>query len=604
MLHSGILPNHTKWARFFMNLEFIVIDEVHTYRGVFGSHMANVLRRLKRIAAHYGSSPGFICCSATIGNPAELASKVTEEKTLLVSGNGAPSGEKHLVFYNPPLVDRVQGLRRSSALEAGSLAFMLIKEKIKTIVFARSRIRVELIASYLKDSVRNIYTDNSRTRIESYRGGYLPSERRKIEQGLRSGEVTGVVSTNALELGIDIGSLDAAVLAGFPGSISSAWQQAGRAGRRNSVSLAVLVSSASPLDQFYVTHPEYFLATPPEAGFIDPDNIYILTDHVKCAAFELPFKEGESFGCDISSILAYLEEEGVLRKSAGSWYWSDRGYPSENISLRSAAAENIIIIDTTKGRYEPIGEMDYLSARELIFDNAVYMHRSCQYIVKKLDLAEKKCLVEETDVDYFTDSIVKTDIKVLETDNDKTSGLHRAVTADILLRSQVSKFKKLKFRTHENLGYGEIHLPEAEMHTRALALVFGKETTAYRGLSEVPDEGKALVLSQAAKLLKTVSSIYLLCDAADMGSAERVKDPHFKETVLYFYDNHPGGIGLAEAMAAIIPQVLEAALSVIETCPCEAGCPSCTGPADELPSTVPNPKAAVHAFLKIWLKGA
>ena len=334
MLHTGILPNHPKWIKVLSHLRYVVLDEMHTYRGVFGSHMTNVIRRLKRIAAFYGTSPVFICCSATIGNPHELARKILETDVTLIDENGSPAGERHFLLYNPPLVDAVQGIRRGVVLESQGIATKLLKAGVKTIVFARSRVRTELIAQYIRDSLKNFYTNNHGIRVESYRGGYLPNERREIEKGLRDGTIHGVVSTNALELGIDIGGLDASILAGFPGSIASSWQQAGRAGRRNTVSLSILVASSSALDQFIIRHPEYFFSRSPECGQIDPGNIYIQTDQLKCAVFELPFEDGEAFGEGATDILQYLAEQGVIRHAGGKWYWADRSYPAENVSLR------------------------------------------------------------------------------------------------------------------------------------------------------------------------------------------------------------------------------------------------------------------------------
>ncbi|MBI9096938.1 MAG: DEAD/DEAH box helicase, partial [Spirochaetaceae bacterium] len=419
MLHSGILPNHPKWIEFFKSLRFIVLDEVHTYRGVFGSHMTNLIRRIRRIAHFYGSDPQFICCSATIGNPGELVRQILEKETVLIDENGAPSGEKHMILYNPPLVDPVQGIRRGIVLESQRLALKLLKQGVKTIIFARSRIKTELICSYLNKSLANHYNQNFRIKVEPYRGGYLPRERRQIEKGLRDGTISGVVSTNALELGIDIGGLDASILAGYPGSIASAWQQAGRAGRSSKVSLAIIIASSSPVDQYLTQNPDYFFGSSPESGFVDPDNLYILIDHLKCAAFELPFRKGELFGGDIRELLDYLEENGVLRHTEDSWFWADRSYPSERISLRSGAEENVVIINKTKGKSEVIGEMDSHSARELIFEEAVYIHKGDQYNVLKLDLENHLCHVEESKVNYYTDSILKTDLKVLEVDDEE-----------------------------------------------------------------------------------------------------------------------------------------------------------------------------------------
>ncbi len=602
MLHAGILPNHPKWVKFLKNLHYVIIDEIHTYRGIFGSHMTNLLRRLKRIAAFYGSYPVFICCSATIGNPGELASMVLEQDVQLIDNNGAPSGERHLILYNPPLVDRVQGIRRGVVLESRKIALRLLKAGIKTIVFARSRVRTELISSYIKKSLRNVYTENDRIRIESYRGGYLPNERRMIERGLREGSIQGVVSTNALELGIDIGGLDAAVLAGFPGSISSSWQQAGRAGRRSDLSLAVLVASSAPLDQYMVGEPGYFFSRSPESGFVDPNNVYILMDHIKCALFELPFGPEFDFAPQCEDYLRVLEEGGVARYTGGRYYWSDRSYPAEEVSLRSAASDNIVIVNTTGGKHEVIGEMDRPSAKELIFKNAVYMHRSSQYVVGELDLENRRCYVEETEVNYYTDSIVKTDIKVLHENGRKETSVSNTANCDILVRSQVAKFKKIRFDTHENVGYGEIALPEEEMHTRALAVLFPPESSAGKALAPIPEELKAGTMARAGTVLKNVSPVFLLCDPRDMGISERLRDPHFGCPALYIYDRYPGGSGISEMFEEKIIEIISAAGKAVSNCPCESGCPSCIGPVDGREETGgENPKAAVSSLFTAWL---
>jgi DEAD/DEAH box helicase domain-containing protein len=602
MLHSGVLPNHAKWIHFFSDLRYVVVDEMHAYRGVFGSHVANVLRRLLRVAAFYGASPRFILCSATIGNPGELARNLIGREAVEVAGNGAPRGERVVVFYNPPLVDPVQGIRKSTATESESIAVKLLKAGVKTILFARSRLKVELIASYMAESLANPYNRDHGIKISPYRGGLLPSERRSIEKGLREGTIQGVVSTNALELGIDIGGLDASVVAGFPGAFASFWQQAGRAGRRGSVSLAILVASSAPLDQYILAHPEYFFERNPEKARIDPDNPYIFMDHLKCAAFELPFAEGDRFGeADSSSEnveegLSMLEEEGIVRRTGGKWYWSDQGYPSEKISLRSATADNVVIVDETGGGSRVIGEMDRPSAKELIFDNAVYIHLGRQYLVRKLDIANRTCHVAEKDVDYWTDAVVKTDIEVLTEDERFFLGPEderfflgpgegrtqlsaaECVLGDVLVRTQAEKYKKLRFHSHENIGFGEISLPAEEMQTRAVALLFTEGTRAGAALASWPNEAiRAAALAGAGRLLHDIAPAFLMCDPRDLGRAERVRDPHFGCAALYFFDRYPGGTGLAEGLARLLAPSVAAARERILACPCGGGCPSCVG---------------------------
>jgi DEAD/DEAH box helicase domain-containing protein len=598
MLHTGILPNHPKWIKALKHLRFVVIDEMHSYRGVFGSHMTSVIRRLKRIAAFYGAKPLFICCSATIGNPHELAKKILEQEVTLVDDNGSPSGERHFVLYNPPLVDRVQGIRRSVVLESQRIATRLLKAGVKTIVFARSRVRTELIATYIRDSLKSFYTDNHGITVQSYRGGYLPNERRAIEKGLRDGSIQGVVSTNALELGIDIGGLDASILAGFPGTISSSWQQAGRAGRRNAVSLSILVASSSPTDQFVIQHPEYFFSRSPENGYIDPGNIFIQTDQLKCAVFELPFLEGEAFGEGTPALLSDLSEKGVIRHAGSKWYWADRSYPAENVSLRTSTAENVVIVDTTKGRDEVIGEMDLPSAKLLVFDHAIYIHLGDQFVVKQLDLENRRCYVETADTDYWTDSIVKTDIKVLTEDEEKNAAGIRTVLGDLLVRTQATKFKKLKYHTNENVGYGDIALPADEMHTRSAVLLFDAGTRPGKSFGALSETEQGIVIQRLGVLLRTVAPVFLLCDPRDLGVSERVRDPHFGVPCLFVYDQYPGGIGLSEGFLRDLPRIARGAREVVERCPCASGCPSCIGAPDEL-GTI-NAKAAVQAFLAAW----
>jgi DEAD/DEAH box helicase domain-containing protein len=599
MLHTGILPNHPKWIKALKNLRYVVIDEMHSYRGVFGSHMTSVIRRLKRISAFYGSTPVFICCSATIGNPHELAQRILEQEVTLVDDNGAPSGERHFVLYNPPLVDRVQGIRRSVVLESQRIATRLLKMGVKTIVFARSRVRTELIATYIRDSLKSFYAENHGITVQSYRGGYLPNERRAIEKGLRDGTIQGVVSTNALELGIDIGGLDASIMAGFPGTIASSWQQAGRAGRRATVSLSILVASSSPTDQFVIQHPEYFFSRSPENGYIDPDNIFITTDQLKCAVFELPFAEGETFGKGSRDLLEYLCGEGVIRHTGGKWYWADRSYPAENVSLRTSTAENVVIVDTTKGRDEVIGEMDLVSAKLLVFDHAIYIHLGDQFVVTRLDLENRRCFVESTDTDYWTDSIVKTDIKVLAQDEEKAEAGVRTVLGDILVRTQATKFKKLKYHTNENVGYGDISLPPDEMHTRSTVLLFDPATPAGRLFDALGESAKGIVIQRLGVLLRTVAPVFLLCDPRDIGVAERVRDPHFEAPCLYVYDQYPGGIGLSEGFLRDLARIARGAKEVVERCPCEHGCPSCIGAPDAEQGSL-EAKPAVRTFLTAW----
>ncbi|MGE5592054.1 MAG: DEAD/DEAH box helicase [Bacillota bacterium] len=607
MLHTGILPHHTKWVKLFENLQYVVIDEVHHYRGVFGSHLANVIRRLRRLARFYGSDPVFICASATIANPQELASRLVGEDVLLIDDNGAPRGERHLILYNPPVVNPQLGIRRSSLLEAKRIASNLLKNQIQTIIFARSRLNVEVMLTYLQEATAG-HLDSRKVR--GYRGGYLPLERRSIEKGLRQGEILGVVSTNALELGVDIGQLDACVLVGYPGSVSSVWQQAGRAGRRQGTSAAVLVASSSPLDQYLITHPEYFLDLPPENGYINPDNLLILISHLKCAAFELPFEDGETFGVETTGeVLQFLEEEKVLRHTGGRWHWMADNFPAEEISLRSAADENFVIVDTSGAKPRVIGEMDRLAAMTMLHQDAIYLHGGQQYHVDLLDWHEKKAYVTPVDVDYYTDANLAVNLKVLDvikegevaprTAASRPSGAAAPAPAavsrqygEVMVTAMATIFKKIRLHTHENIGWGKIHLPEEQMHTAATWLSFPPDVVdAFATPSEL-ESG----LVGLGNVMSNLAPVVLLCDPKDIRPVTQVRSPFTDSPTIYLYDAYPGGIGLAEKLYDMQGDLLEAARELIASCGCEAGCPSCVGPANEVG---PSAKAAALRLLAV-----
>jgi DEAD/DEAH box helicase domain-containing protein len=570
MLHSAILPHHTKWVSLFENLKFVVIDELHTYRGVFGSHVANVIRRLKRICNYYGSNPVFICTSATIANPLELANNLTEEQMHLIDNNGAPSGTKHFLFYNPPVVNKPLNIRRSATLEVRKLAGELLRNKIQTIVFARSRVRVEIILTYLQELVKNQLGPKS---IMGYRGGYLPTERRKIEKGLRSGEIYGVVSTNALELGVDIGQLQVCIMTGYPGTISSAWQQAGRAGRRHGEALVIMVASSSPLDQYIIQNPDYFFNKSPETARINPDNLIILIDHMKCAAYELPFKAGEKFGnVDSEELLEYLTEERVLYRNGDKWYWMNDSFPAHNISLRSASQENIIIVDQTNiANVKVIGEMDRFSAMTLLHEEAIYLHQGTQFQVEKLDWDEKKAFVREVDVDYYTDANLAVQLKVLEVDKLIKLSDAEIGYGDVSVRAMATIFKKIKFETHENIGSGPIHLPEEELHTSAAWISLDKP------LAEMGHERLEQGLVGTAHALNHIAPLFVMADPQDIHVIPQVKADHNEKPTIFFYDRYPGGIGLSEKIHSGMSEVFAETEKMIKSCQCEAGCPSCIG---------------------------
>src|SRR6266852_4601836 len=473
MLHSGILPHHTKWVNLFQNLRYVVIDELHAYRGVFGSHVANVLRRLRRLCRHYGSAPQFIMASATIANPRELAERITGENVEEVAESGAPTGDKLFLCYNPPVVNPELGIRAPYLGEAARLATRFLREKIATIVFAQSRLSTEVLLTAIKTGVADKTGDAGIVR--GYRGGYLPTRRRAVEQGLRAGEVLGVVSTNALELGVDIGHLDVAVLAGYPGAIASLWQQAGRAGRRSGCSAAVFVATSAPLDQFMVTHPDYLFGMPPEHARVNPDNPFILVSHLKCAAFELPVGDDERFGdLDVRRFLVALEDEGVLHHTGRRWHWAAETYPADHTSLRTVTTDNFLVIDTTARdekqtkRRQIIAEVDWGSAFATIYPKAIYLVESDPYEVQELHFREdeeKVAYVKRVAVDYFTDAISAKGVWILQRLAEGPPATYLAEQGEVLVAEKVVGFKKIKMGTLENVGSGEVELPQQEMQT-------------------------------------------------------------------------------------------------------------------------------------------
>jgi DEAD/DEAH box helicase domain-containing protein len=615
MLHSAILPHHTKWFQLFEQVRVIVIDELHTYRGVFGSHVANVIRRLLRLCAHYGSNPIIVCSSATIGNPAELAAQLTGRSPRLIDRNGAPAGARHVLLVDPPLLDPATGARGSALTHAERWALPFIRAGRQTIVFGRARVAVEIILSRLREALREHL--GPRSRIRGYRGGYLPTERRAIERGLRDGEILGVVSTNALELGVDIGALDVAVLAGYPGSVAGTWQQLGRAGRRQDVSVGVLIASGSPVDQYVIHHPEFLLEGSPEEARLDPDNLHVLLAHLRCATFERPFEPGEVFGPGpVDDLLAFIGEEGHVRQSSdGRWYWSSENFPASEVSLRTAAPENVVIIDTTPDRPRVIGETDLFSAQVLVHTQAIYLHESVQYHVDKLDWGERKAYVRKVDVDYYTYANRAVTLKPLDVFASAAAPGGSRVHGEVMVASLVTLFKKLKFGTDENVGWGPIDLPELELQTTAYWLtaehaagirtdrgVAGSADSAHapeRALAEPARRRLALeaatgrgdpdptrwrkddldvALLGAGRGIQAVAAVLLMCDPRDLGLVTQVRSPHSEAPTIYLYEAVPGGVGLSERLWKRHDELVAGARALIEACACDAGCPACTGP--------------------------
>ncbi len=605
MLHTAVLPHHPKWASLFRNLRYIIVDELHTYRGVFGSHLCNVFRRLKRIAQFYGSSIQFFCASATIANPGELGRKLLEEDIETIQKNGAPRASKELLFYNPPLVNPELGLRRSAIGAARFITELFLKEKVQTLTFASSRVNVEVLLRYLQNSLNKI--PGERPAVRGYRGGYLPKTRREIERQLRDGELLGVVSTNALELGIDIGSLEASVLAGYPGSIASTWQQIGRAGRRKGRSASVLVARNLPLDQFIINHPDYFLGRSPEHAFIHPDNLQILVNHIKCAAFELPFSETEKFGGeDLREILDFLQEQGMVCKSGDSWHWSSEAYPADSVSLRNIADENFVVLNTEDGN-RAIAEVDFSSAPELIHDEAIYMCEGRQFHVDRLDYARRKAYVREVKADYYTEAITYSGLRILRSEAREKTRLTDSEHGEVHLVKKFPGYKKIRFYTTENLGYGKIALPVHELHSTSYWFSVPEDLLSSLALGRDEIVRGFLGIAYAMQYLAT---LLLMCDLSDLGRSvgDRSTEwfaqagreglgfysaagenetmtlatlPQFEPTV-FLYDNVPGGIGFSEQLYGHHTRLIRETLDLVSKCGCKLGCPSCVGPVDEV----------------------
>jgi len=608
MLHAGILPHHTKWQKLFTNLKYVVIDELHVYRGVFGSHFTNVIRRLKRICRFYGKEPVFICCSATVANPKEHAERLLERPVKLIEKSGAPTARRTFILYNPPIVNRELGIRQSAMTPARMMASELISNDIQTIVFTTSRLNVEVLTKYLKDHFKKEKPLDTNF-VTGYRGGYLPNLRRQIEGGLRNRDVMGVVSTNALELGIDIGDLESCIMVGYPGSIASTWQQAGRAGRRMGHSLAILIARSNPMDQFIVENPDYFFSRSPEHCRINPDNLLILLQHIKSAAFELPFETGERFGGEnLEELLGYLQDKGVLHRVDDRWHWTAESYPADEISLRSINPENVVVVDTTEtGAHKVIAEVDWDSAYTTVHDDAIYMVASQQYHVDKLDLERKTAYVHKVDVDYFTDAMTYTNVRVIDGFEKRKHGGVIIEHGEVQVVRKVVGYKKIKFYTSENLGYGDVTLPEKDMHTTSYWFTIPRDLLYKLNYlqSEIIDG-----LSGVAYCIQHFAVMLLMADLRDidrcigdksgewfvrhqMGArsitpfsgAEKegsVVGTDAFDPTLFIFDAYPGGVGFSDLLYRKHDDLLRASRSLILSCPCSTGCPSCVGPTLEV----------------------
>jgi len=628
MLHAGILPNHPRWRRVLQDLRYVVVDEMHSYRGVFGSHVANVLRRLQRLCEYYGSRPQFICSSATISNPGEHAERLVGRQVTLVGAedNGAPSGPKDYLFYNPPVINEELGIRKGVLSQARRIASPFVENKLQTICFTGSRLHTEVLSRYLRE--RHCKRAGSEMRVASYRGGYLPNLRRKIEKGLRDGEVSCVVSTNALELGIDIGRLDVAILAGYPGSVASAFQQAGRAGRSLRRSLVVLVARNTPLDQYVINNPDFLFSSPTEHARIDPDNLVVLVAHIKCALYELPFHREEQFGRErLSEILDFLTEAGVAHRRGDTWHWAEDSFPADGVSLRSSDPENVVIIDQSNG-HQVIAETDRISAQTTVHEGAIYLLEGKPYQVDRLDWEQQKAFVRALKVDHYTTAMSYSRVRVLETFEQQHNSGHERAHGEVHVASRTIGYKKIKLYTSENCGFGDVHLPDVEMHTTSLWLALdGKilRESGYRGLDVVDG------LLGLGKVMRSLAALHLMCDPSDLGMA--LADPEdswvaaldpggnrsvqalqpvpdepqgldaqlvLQRPTLFLHDAMPGGVGFAERLFQICDVLLSESAARIVACHCESGCPSCVGPLGE----VDEGARAAALDLGRWLVGA
>lgn len=627
MLSAAILPHHDKWANFFRSLKYIVVDELHTYRGVFGSHVANVMRRLQRVCEHYGTKPTFLSTSATIGNPRELAETLTDRPFTLVDQNGAPAAERYVCLLNPPIKDPQQMRRQSSLSAAGSIARNVLKKECGTIVFTRSRQSVEVLVNRLKQRLsKERGVGRLANRVASYRGGYLPDLRRSIERGLRDGSVLGVVSTNALELGIDIGSLDVCLLAGYPGTVASTWQQIGRAGRSGGTSVSVLIASDEPLDQFIIQHPEYFFEQTPEEARIDPENLRVVVEHLKCACYELPWKDGEAYGQlsadDTREVLQFLADEtGMVRLHGGRWSWCAESYPASEVNLRNIADENFVVIDITHPEPKVLAEVDFESAHTTIYPNAVYQVSGEPYRVERLDYDERRAYVRRSNDGYYTTAMHYASVAVLDTFGDRDVSPAKCSFGEVRVTDRFVGYKKIKFGTGENVGYGELNLPELDLHTMAYWLELPSDN--FPGLADNPERW-ARIVAGLGQVLKTAASLKLMCDPRDLevtiGSvtedrwltagfdglmlrdadgtthtwdgtapADGVEHesegtgavgPMLYDPTVFIYDKYPGGVGFGEGLYEEHRSFMALARQLVQGCECDGGCPSCVGPTE------------------------
>jgi len=570
MLHVGILPNHKSWSRLLRNLKYVVIDEAHVYRGVFGSHVANVMRRLRRLCASYGSNPQFICCSATIANPKEHVENLVRLPFDIISEDGSPHGGKSFIFWNPPLIDETGTGRHSSNSEGTFLFTELIRSNIRSLVFTRTRRLTELVYIYSREQLGNSLGQL----IKPYRAGYLPEDRRQIERELFSGHLLGVVATTALELGIDIGDLEATVLIGYPGSISSTWQQAGRSGRGINDSVSFLIAQDNPLDQYFMHHPESFFGKSFENALINAENTNILKPHLLCAAWEQPLTEDDAlfFGAAFDRAASELEGEGKLRKSGGWWYLSPRiSHPAQDINIRSTSGKNYAVVDASRG-YQLMETVEASVAFFQIHPGAIYLHQGESYLVKELDIENRVAVVEPTDVPYYTQTKELIDIRILKTERERSCLGIEVCLGEVDVTNNVVGFKKKMQFTEEVIGDEPLDLPPLRFLTQSLW--FDLPEAAIREVAEAGLDfaGGLHALEHAAIAMLP---LFALCDRNDIGGVSTPFHTDTGRAQIFIYDAYPGGIGIAAKGFEMMEELWAATLEAIEECPCQEGCPSC-----------------------------
>ena len=572
MLHVGILPYHTTWSHFLANLRYVVIDEMHTYRGVFGAHVAHILRRLRRLCQHYGANPQFLCCSATIANPDQLTEKLTGiRRPVIVDNNGAPSGPRHFVFWNPPIVDAEFGTRRSANVEATSLFTDLVGQGIRNITFAKARKSAELILRYARSELAS--KDPALVkRIMAYRSGYTKQERRAIERGLFDGDLIGVTATNALELGVDVGGLDATIMTGYPGTVASTWQQAGRAGRGGEESLSILVAHDNPLDQFLMRHPDYFFGRPHERAIVDPDNRRILAQHLLCAAYEraLSPEDLPRFGPNARNALETLTEQSKVFWRSGKWHFGGGDYPAAGVNIRSASDSAYKIVDEAGGKL--IGTIEGSVAFKTIHEGAIYLHLGETYRIETLDIGTEKAHARPVEANYYTEARESSHILILDTKKRRVMEATNAFFGEVVVTNRVTGYMRKKLFSDEVLERIDLDLPEQTFETEAFWF-----TVPAPLRQALLDAGFDLGGSIHAIEHAAIGMLPLLstCDRWDVGG---VSSPEHADTglpTIFIYDGYPGGVGIAEATYDTLNALLVATKDIITDCPCAEGCPSC-----------------------------